>query len=150
MKVTKSRLEWLVIGASYGLVLLGVLLSWLTQDPTWMSRAGSLLIVLAILVASIKLDEVLGAHINKFRQRSSEDQMNAIRDQREEFHGEKLGPQYEAALKAQVDKATTDIFATYIQKRVVQMKAFEVKLLVAGTLINGFGDKLMVWTCLVQ
>jgi hypothetical protein len=113
------------------------------NDPLWLNRCGSLIIVVAVVVAAIKLKDILGQQIQKFVEKNEPAQLALLYEAYEKFWGGKIPEDFKANLTRDVREKTESTFSAYIEKRVGRVKRVEISLLVIGTLTNGFGDVLV-------
>jgi len=142
MKIRSSWLERIIVFLCTFFAIGGFFLGWFF-DPAWLNRAGSLMIVIGVIAASVRLQEVLLSQIEKFRDLNDEQQLLQLYQEHENFFGSPLNAEYKRGLEAQVNKGLTTMFAAYVERRVQRLKKFELNVLILGTLINGFGDLLV-------
>ncbi|MGE0351055.1 hypothetical protein [Hydrogenophaga sp.] len=116
----------------------GAWLAWY-YDPTWFNRAGSLVIVSGVLLAVSRFHGWVHAEQMKHLQEN----FDAIVDTM--VWGSVNNSQN---LTPEVKQRTESVFREQVQHRLAEnyaaakdeLRAWEVLLVVAGTLINGFGD----------
>lgn len=142
MKIRSSWLERIIVLLCAVFAICGFVLGWL-YDPAWLNRAGSLMIVIGVIAASVRLQEVLSSQIERFRELNDEQQLLKLYQEHEKFFGSPLDAEYKKGLEALVNKGLSTMFAAYVERRVQRLKKFELNVLILGTLINGFGDVLV-------
>lgn len=101
------------------------------------------MIVIGVIAASIRLQDVLMSQIEKFRGLNEEQQLEKLYQEHERFFGRPLEAGYKNGLEAQVKKGLATMFSAYIEHRVRRLKKFELNILIIGTLVNGFGDLII-------
>ncbi|WP_426100123.1 hypothetical protein [Pseudomonas sp. PSPC3-3] len=132
-------LERLSVGASSGFFIGGAWAGF-TNDPAWLNRCGSLIIVVGVAVAAFKLKDILHQQISDFRAKNEAAQLKQLYDAYEKFWGGPLDPAFKEKLTAKVKAETERTFLDYINRRVDRVRRVEITLLIFGTLTNGFGD----------
>ncbi|KQT67845.1 MULTISPECIES: hypothetical protein [unclassified Pseudomonas] len=143
MKVRTSWLERIIVGICVAIAICGALAGYF-YDPPWLNRAGSVIIVIGVIAASVRLQEVLTSQISRFREMSDEKQLQELYEVHERFFGRPLDAAYKKGLESLVNKGLETMFANYIERRVKRLKSVELSILIAGTLINGFGDLVVL------
>jgi len=143
MKVRTSWLERIIVGVCIAIAVGGAISGYF-YDPPWLNRAGSVIIVIGVIAASVRLQEVLTSQINRFREMSDEKQLQELYEVHERFFGRPLDAAYKKGLESLVNKGLETMFANYIERRVKRLKSVELSILIAGTLINGFGDLVVL------
>ncbi|WP_434695139.1 hypothetical protein J3P89_17995 [Pseudomonas sp. Z1-14] len=143
MKVRTSWLERIIVGVCVATAIGGAVAGY-AYDPPWLNRAGSVIIVVGVLAASVRLQQVLTSPISRFREMGDEKQLQELYEVHERFFGRPLDTAYKKGLESLVNKGLETMFANYIEKRVKRLKSVELSILIAGTLINGFGDLLVL------
>lgn len=132
-------LERISVGSTIALLTTGTWFGF-TVDPAWLNRYGSLIIVVGVVVAAIKLKDILGQQIAAFVQKNEPAQLEQLYDAYEKFGGGKLDPNFKENLTKAVRAKTAETFSSYIEQRVARVKRVEISVIVFGTLVNGFGD----------
>lgn len=114
-------------------------------NADWLGRAGSLLIVYGVVLATTRKFDVLHSKVLKFIDAYRKNNKALLRDEFYKMH--KRQPTDVEALSAELDvyqSAMVDM-ADLIDERRRVFKAFEVALVIIGTVVNGFGPWLV--TC---
>jgi hypothetical protein len=133
-----EKLAVILAGAS---LFIGLILAW-CFTPVWLNRAGSLVIVIGVLLATSRLTDISQANVeNLISDNFDKGMAEAIRNI-EETHGHILGNDQREALRKGVYASITNGFSGLFEDWRRRVKRYEVSLVVAGTLINGFGDWL--------
>ena len=108
--------------------------------PIWLNRAGSVVIVIGVLLATSRLADISEANVAKFTSDNFDKGMaGAIRNV-EETHTHILDNDQREALRKGVYAVINEGFAGLFEDWRRRVKRYEVSLVVAGTIINGFGD----------
>lgn len=139
MKIRSTWLERIIVALCVIFALGGATLG-LLCDPAWLNRAGSLIIVVGVVAASVRLQDVLTSQIERFRALNEEEQLQKLYQEHESFFGRPLDSTYKKGLESLVKKGLSSMFSAYVERRVQRLKKFELSILIIGTLVNGFGD----------
>lgn len=139
MKVRSTPFERLVVGAAALLFIVGFALGYF-KDAVWLNRFGSLIIVCGVVMAAIKLSDILDDQIERFMQKNHEQQAEQVMAVNRSFFRGSLPEGYEEKLRAELRKQVVGVFTTYKKHRLDRFKKVEVSVLIFGTLTNGFGD----------
>lgn len=131
-----EKLAVLLAGASLstGLVLA------LCFAPIWLNRAGSVVIVIGVLLATSRLADISEANVAKLINDNFDKGIADAIQNVEETHSHILENDQREALRKGVYASITKGFAGLFEDWRRRVKRYEVSLLVAGTLVNGFGD----------
>lgn len=114
-------------------------------EPAWMNRAGSVVIVIGVLLATSRLADITESKVQKLIGDNFEKGMGDAIRSIEEAHGHSLDNEQRAALHKGVYDSMTKGFAELFENWRRRVKRYEVSLVVAGTLVNGFGDWAFRW-----
>lgn len=142
MKVRTSPLERLAVGTATALFIAGLSIGY-AGESIWLNRFGSLIIVVGVVMAAIKVSDILNQQIEQFMAQGHQQQMEQLIDANRSFFGGELPPGFKEKLESDVSSKIRETFATYKQKRLDRVKRVEIGVLVFGTLTNGFGDYLL-------
>lgn len=99
-----------------------------------------MIIALAVLVAGIRIGEILSERIEDFRSRNLPLFRDGLHQSNLEFFGGKLPDGFEEKQLAGFDEQVKTAFDKYIKDQVDRFKNMEIKVLIIGTITNGFGD----------
>jgi len=146
MKVRSTPFERLVVGVAALLFVVGFALGYF-KEAVWLNRFGSLIIVCGVVMAAIKLSDILDDQIERFMNKNHEQQAEQVMDVNRSFFRGSLPEGYEEKLRAELRKQVLAVFTTYKKRRLDRFKNVEVNVLVFGTLTNGFGDWVI---CLIK
>ncbi|MDR6886149.1 MULTISPECIES: hypothetical protein [Variovorax] len=137
-------------------LLLGVYLG-CRYDATWLNRAGSVIIVIGIVLGAIRIPDLLRRRMSKMMKEVLPKAMESARTAFEQESSRRFS---EDEIKVLHDKVGADterefarVAAEYWTRGegkalTARFKLFELTMLVTGTLVNGFGDwtlKLLGW-----
>lgn len=142
MKVRTTPLERIAVGGAVALFIAGFTIGFF-GDSVWLNRFGSLIIVLGVLIAAIKISDILTQQITQFMDQTHKEQVKDLVDANKSFFGGSLPAGYQEKLEEAVTKDVHKVFAAYKQRRVDRVKWVEIGVVVFGTLTNGFGDYLL-------
>lgn len=123
-------------------VALGIWAS-LTDDPAWLSRSGSVVIVVGVLLASSRKIDELHERVLKFVDGFRAANPNEVRGEYRSLKGKEPTEAEVRALENAVYESAKSDIGEVIEERRRVFKLHEVALVVAGTLVNGFGEWLM-------
>jgi hypothetical protein len=126
------------VGTSLMALAVGAWLAW-HYDPTWFNRAGSLVIVSGVLLAVSRFHGWVHAEQMKHLQENFDTIVDTM------MCGSVNTPQ---DLTPEAQQRIESVFLEQVQRKLAEnyaavkdeLRAWEVLLVVAGTLINGFGD----------
>jgi NADPH-dependent 7-cyano-7-deazaguanine reductase QueF-like protein len=108
--------------------------------PIWLNRAGSVVIVIGVLLATSRLADIAEANVAKlFSDNFEKEIINTIK-KIEETHSHTLDSSTREALRKGVHIAMANGFKNHFECWRHRVKRYEVAFVVAGTLVNGFGD----------
>jgi len=133
---------WIDIGAilSSALVLVGgSYLAW-TVSPVWLNRAGSVIIVIGLVVAALRFHEWFDQKVSEF---VSNNYSSVLNDAIDEIIGEEelsISGEDRVRLHSLSMTKTNDMLSAVIARNNHRMQIYEIYLVIAGTLLNGFGD----------
>lgn len=136
-----SRHEKTAVACALACLVFGVFMS-VHFEPTWLNRSGSLVIVVSVLLAASRLTEITEAKLQKLIGDNFEKGMDSAIEVIEKTHGHSLDKYQRGALKEGVYTSMTRAFSELFEAWRRRVKIYEVSLVVAGTLVNGFGDWL--------
>lgn len=132
--------KWAVSLASV-ILLAGVAIAWF-YGPSWINRAGSLVIVIGVLLAISRLADLSEAKVSALMTEHFEDGMQRAIQDIEATHGHVLTPAQREALGQGVRISMSRGFSAMFEDWRIRVKRFEVSIVIVGTLVNGFGDWL--------
>lgn len=115
----------------------------LRYEPAWLGRAGSLVIVIGVLLAASRKVETLHERVLKFVDGHRKNNPHLVRD---EFRKLKMAEPTDTEVRALEDviyQSAKDDIAVLINERRWIFKLHEVAIVIAGTLLNGFGEWIM-------
>ena len=115
-----------------------------TAHPDWLGRAGSLLIVYGVLLASSRKLDLLHAKVLRFIDKFRKENRKLLKDEFVKLH--KRQPTEIESLTAELDvyQSAASEIAELIEERRRVFKMYEITLVVVGTVVNGFGPWLIV------
>lgn len=112
-------------------------------DPAWLSRAGSVVIVCGVLLAASRKIELLQEKVSDFLANHSATEFDAILSEHQNADGTPIGDKQAQNLRETIYRETQSEIAALIDQRRRVFKLHEVGIVVAGTLVNGFGEWLL-------
>ena len=114
-----------------------------SKDPDWLGRAGSLVIVVGVLLAASRKMDLLHKEINKVIRENAPAASSSARDALLKKYGREPTASEIQSLTLKVLEEMTKDMSNVMDKRRHVFKLHEVALVVAGTLLNGFGPWLI-------
>jgi 2-hydroxy-3-keto-5-methylthiopentenyl-1-phosphate phosphatase len=142
MKVRIRPLEWWALGIAIALFVTGFTLGYLGES-VWLNRFGSLIIVVGVLAATVKISDILTLQIDKFMNENHQKLLDEVVQNNRTFFEGTLPPGYQDRLEKEVTKKVYEKFAEYKKNQIDRAKLVEINVIVFGTLTNGFGDYLL-------
>ncbi|MCQ2989018.1 hypothetical protein NLO72_07170 [Pseudomonas tremae] len=142
MKIRTTPLERIAVGLATVLFIFGSILGY-WGESVWLNRFGSLIIVVGVVMAAIKISDILNQQILQFMALNHEQRVEQVLDANRSFFKGHLPEGYEEKIRFAVEEKVLETFAEYKQKKVDRIKRVEIVVLVFGTLTNGFGDYLL-------
>jgi hypothetical protein len=114
-----------------------------TTHPDWVGRAGSLLIVYGVLLATTRKFDLLHTKVLKFLEDFRKKNKTLIPEELPKLHQRE--PTCCETLAAELDVYQSAIYdiAELIDERRRAFKVYEISLVIVGTLVNGFGPWLI-------
>jgi len=114
----------------------GFLVAVLWQEAHWFARSGAVVTVIGIIFASLKLSDRVAKAIelanSKIQEHRADFLQNLINRGMDQANAEKLFLKFEAEIRGEV--------ATSVQEFNRRFLKVEISVLIAGTLLWGFGD----------
>jgi glycerol dehydrogenase-like iron-containing ADH family enzyme len=140
LRITKSNWQEPTAYASAVLaVALGVYWG-ATCDPAWISRAGSVVIVCGVLLAASRKIDLLQAKATDFLAAHKVSEFNAIIADYQNSDGTPIREDQATSLRETIYREAQSETEALINQRRRVFKLHEVAIVVAGTIINGFGE----------
>lgn len=115
----------------------------LKYEPAWLGRSGSLVIVIGVLLAASRKVETLSEIVLKFVDQHRKKNSNLVRDEYRKLKMTEPTGAEVRALEDAVYQSAKDEIAVLMNERRWILKLHEVAIVVAGTLLNGFGEWIM-------
>lgn len=109
-------------------------------DPAWLSRAGSVVIVCGVLLAASRKIELLQAKVSEFIANHSTAEFDTLLAEHKNPDGSPISKERGEALRKEIYAEAQNEVASLIDERRRVFKLHEVAIVIAGTLINGFGE----------
>lgn len=142
MKLRMTPLEWWAIGIATTLFLLGVVIGYLGESA-WLNRFGSIIIVVGVLSATIKISDIITVKIDSFLAENYPKIFNEIVETNRSFFDGEMPSGYQENLEQAVAKEVRRRFQEFKKSQLDRAKWVEIGVVVFGTLVNGFGDYLL-------
>lgn len=115
----------------------------LKNEPAWLGRAGSVVVVVGVLLASSRKIDELHQRVLKFVEDFRTANPNEVRGEYKNLKGKEPTEAEVRALEGAVYESAKSGIGELIEERRRVFKLHEVTLVVAGTLMNGFGEWLI-------
>jgi len=123
--------------------------TWLAYyyQPVWLNRAGSLIIIIGVILAVNRIHDIFEKRLINLFDRDGDKILNDVVELSERDLDRPLTPEQRAELKelARIELVNQLRSATAERKHI--FRYFEVWLIIIGTFLNGFGDYLV---CLLK
>lgn len=143
MNAIKAR--WREIAAFMAaaiIIAIGVHLA-ITDKEVWLNRAGALVIIVGVMLATSRINELLAAKVVTFTDGNFDLVFAETLASLEQELDEKLPTKRRDDLKASIHKEMVSKMGSLLEERKRLFKLYEVGLVVVGTFLNGFGDWLV-------
>lgn len=115
-------------------------------DPAWLGRAGSIVVVIGILLASSRKLDLLRRHVQKLNDqwfdKAAEKSLGQL-----EGDGLAVSEEVKVKLLTRMRVEITKDFDDEIDHRTQIFKRHEVVIVIIGTLLNGCGEWLLRSSC---
>lgn len=109
-------------------------------DPAWLSRAGSVVIVCGVLLAASRKIELLHAKAAELIDEHSDKEFDALLAQHQKPNSSPITEEQAKKIRKQTYDIVNNKITTLIEERRRIFKLHELAIVIAGTLINGFGE----------
>jgi len=111
------------------------------HNPVWLNRAGSLIIIVGVILAVNRIHEIFE---NRFIKLLDGEDEKIIQEVLTEHKVDKpLSSEQRAKLKEVIQTKFADALRSVTLSRKIIFKYFEVWLIIVGTFLNGFGDYIV-------
>ncbi|VVP11699.1 hypothetical protein [Pseudomonas fluorescens] len=142
MKVRMTPLEWWAAGIATSLFAAGFVFGYVGES-VWLNRFGSLIIVVGVLAATIKISDLIDMQIDKFMSKNYQKLLEEVVQNNRDFFDGEMPVGYQEKLEQAVAKKVREKFVEFKKDQVDRAKWVEIYVIVFGTLTNGFGDYLL-------
>lgn len=112
-------------------------------EAAWLSRAGSVVVVIGVLLVTSRKNEILQKKATDFISVHRDTQFKNVLDEFENQDGTPIAEDRAAKLKEQIYSEMNSMVEEIYQERARVFKMHEVAIVIVGTLLNGFGEWLM-------
>lgn len=145
--VGKHIPEILALLASGIVLVVGGVLAWQT-NPVWLNRAGSIIIIIGVLLAASRFHEWMVQNVSESIQKNPElffqEALAVSKKQKGAPLTDDERTSVLANIKAYIDKeGLTNYMNSLIEPDKKRLKLWEIYLVVGGTFLNGFGDYII-------
>jgi hypothetical protein len=143
MATIKARWREIAASAAAALIIYGGIYLALTVKEIWLNRAGALVIIIGVILAASRVNEVLAAKVSTFVEGNFDRVFDETLATLEKEHKEPLSADRRDELKAQIQREMLGEIGSLIEERKRLFKLYEIALVVVGTFLNGLGDWLI-------
>ena len=140
-----SKLNWqepMAYVASVAAIVVDLYLSHVCE-AAWLSRAGSVVVVIGVLLATSRKIELLRKKASELISKHRDTEFEKVTAEFQNQDGTPISDGQAAQLRAKVYAEMNVEVEELIQERARVFKMHEVVIVIAGTLINGFGEWLI-------
>jgi hypothetical protein len=109
-------------------------------DPAWLSRAGSVVIVCGVLLAASRKIELLHAKASEYIANHRATKFDALLAEHQNADGSPITHEQGEKLRKEIYGEVQQEISSVIEDRRRVFKLHEVAIVIAGTIINGFGE----------
>ena len=137
-----TKLNWqepVAYAASIVVFVLGLALGKI-YDPAWLGRAGSLVIVCGVLLAASRKIDILHIKARALIEAHREREFKSILSEFNSPDGSPITAEQAKELEQRIYAEAEKELGGLIEERRRVFKLHEVSIVIAGTLINGFGE----------
>jgi hypothetical protein len=137
-----TKLNWqepTAYAASVVALAVGLCLGWVC-DPAWLARAGSVVIVNGVLLASSRKIDLLYEKVKALVNAHRASEFQAVLSEFINRNGTAITSAQAEALERRIYGEAHEEISMLVEERRRIFKLHEVVLVVAGTLVNGFGE----------
>ena len=114
-----------------------------TYEGVWLSRAGSLVVCIGVIFSVSRVNEILSAKVGKFVAENYNDVFSEVFAATGQELEQSFTAEQKSKLEAELYKSMVGDINDELDKRKRKLKLHEVAIILAGTLLNGFGDWLV-------
>jgi hypothetical protein len=140
-----SKLNWqepTAYATSVAAIAVGIYLGH-PCEAAWLSRAGSVVVVIGVLLATSRKIELLRKKANALITNHQYTEFQNLVAEFQNQDGTPISESQAAQLKEKIYSEAYSETEELIQERARIFKMHEVIIVIAGTLLNGFGEWLM-------
>jgi hypothetical protein len=127
------------------MALAGGLYLGLACDKDWLGRAGSLVIIIGVLLAASRKMDLLHAKVLLFIENYRRKNSSLVRDEMKLILGRDPTDHEVSSVENAIYASAKKELEELIEERRRVFKLHEVALVIAGTFVNGFGPWLIGW-----
>lgn len=139
----KSRWREAVAITVAAIIIGGGIYLAVTVQEVWLNRAGALVIIVGVILAASRVNEIISAKVAGFVERNFDINFAETLTSLELELNEKLSPERISEIKHRIHRDLLGELGSLLDERKRMFKLYEVALLVVGTFLNGFGDWLV-------
>lgn len=123
-------------------LVVGTYLAYYYQ-PVWLNRAGSVIIIIGVLLAVNRIHEIFENRFIKLFDKDGDKVFSDVVEKLERKFDKTLTPEQRVELKDLTRPELVSLLHSTMAERKHIFRYFEVWLIIAGTFLNGFGDYLV-------
>jgi len=123
-------------------LIVGTYLAYYYQ-PVWLNRAGSLIIIIGVILAVNRIHEIFENRFINLFDRDGDKVLNDVVEKCEKKFDKPLTTEEHAELKELARPELVSLLRSTTAERKHIFRYFEVWLIIVGTFLNGFGDYLV-------
>jgi hypothetical protein len=114
-----------------------------TSSPVWLNRAGSLIVIIGVILAASRFHQWLEHWTSTFFERNYDSVFKDVAAEIGKQQGDPLSPEFRDALRSGVKERVQKRLVAKFEADRTRFKLYELYLIVGGTFLNGFGDYLV-------
>ena len=128
--------------SSFAALAGGLYLAW-NSSPIWLNRAGSLMVIIGVVLAASRFHQWLEYWTSTFFERNYDSLFGDVAAEIGKQQGDPLAPELRHALRSRVKRGIQKQLMAKFEGDRTRFRLYELYLIIGGTFLNGFGDYLV-------
>lgn len=140
--------EIIALFASAVALVAGGVLAW-QSNPTWLNRAGSIIVIIGILLAASRFHEWMAHKVSKSIEKNPDLFFHKVLELYEKRKGAPLTDEERVSMSEIIKEEHADkegimaFLSSLLEPDKKRLKLWEINIVVVGTFLSGFGDYMI-------